>query len=292
MERIALHLEVRNALSLADELGRHEHALGNDELAGHLAALRSSLSELERRIGRSYAEDASPKPSVVEAIQNSVTTLRERREEIPRPYRLRFGRLVAAADRVVFGVLRPAAPVPSMPVLGLPTRRLVPQDVHSVMDYLAAGAFALSAKLATTSRGRAVGAILAGKIAGVSALTDYRLSLVKAIPVEVHEVLDHATGITGAAAPLVLGYAKKDPIAATIQIATGVAMVVASLFTDYRATKGLSWPVRSKGGPSKRDLDIAGGQVAVARGARPLEGLASAPSDWQPDVVGLVRDEA
>ena len=50
MDVIALHLEVRNALSLADELGRHEHALGNDVLAGQLADSRRRLEELDAQI--------------------------------------------------------------------------------------------------------------------------------------------------------------------------------------------------------------------------------------------------
>ena len=46
MDRTALHVEIRNAISISDELSRHEHALGEDELAGCLAGLRGARSDL------------------------------------------------------------------------------------------------------------------------------------------------------------------------------------------------------------------------------------------------------
>ena len=67
-------------------------------------------------------------------------------------------------------------------------------------------------------------------------------------------------------------------------------MIVASLFTDYRASKGVTFPMRSKGGPDAIDAEIPRSQLeAGERGPRvpevqrPLEGFSSAPSDWQPD---------
>jgi hypothetical protein len=84
------------------------------------------------------------------------------------------------------------------------------------------------------------------------------------------------------AMPFLLGYVRKDPIAAAIQIVTGFMTCVASLFTDYRASKGTTWPRRSKGGPS---LETVGTMRRVTEVQRPLEGFSSAPSDWQPDEV-------
>jgi hypothetical protein len=271
MDAIALHLEIRNAFSLADELGRHEHALGNDTLAGHLAAARTALGELERDVGRSHRDQVSPNPTLIERLERSLHALRERSEEIPVVLRPRVGQLLSAIERVVFAELRPSSPVPAKLLFGkLPLKRVISQDVHSVMDYLAASAYLVSAKLAFTKRGRVVGLALGSSVAGVSLLTDYRLSAVKVIPIEVHELLDHASGGSAALAPLLLGYVRTDPIAAAIQIVTGLGTIVASLFTDYRAARGVGRALRSKGGPRARRLPR--GRVPEAQ--RPLEGFA------------------
>jgi hypothetical protein len=150
------------------------------------------------------------------------------------------------------------------------------------MDYLSSAALVVSAKVAATPRARAVGFTLAAADGGVSMLTDYRLSIAKLIPIEAHEAADHLTGLSCIVAPFVLGYARKDPIASAIQIATGLGIVVASLFTDYRAQKGVTIPLRSHGGPDAIHADIPRERLPQAQ--RPLEGLSSAPTDWQPDV--------
>src|SRR5690606_13843639 len=101
-----------------------------------------------------------------------------RRADVAAPLRVRLGTLFASAERVGFALTHPHASVPSKPLLGvLPLARVVPQDVHSVIDYLSAGAYLVSAKLARTPEARAVGAALAVGVAGTSALTDYRLSV-------------------------------------------------------------------------------------------------------------------
>jgi len=284
MDLTALHLEIRNALSLADELSRYEHALGNDELAGHLAALRTALDELERTYGRSHdaADASSPKPQTVDAIARAASVIRLRTDEIPVALRPRLASLVASIERVAFAIERPYAAVPSKPLLGmLPLARLVPQDTHSVLDYLAGMALLASAKVARTPAARAAGMTLALSGTGVSLLTDYRLSAAKLIPIEAHEVADYGVGLGAIAAPFVLGYARKDPLASLLQVATGILTCVTSLFTDYRAEKGISIPMRSKGGPDAIDAEIPRSRLPEAQ--RPLEGLSSAPTDWQPD---------
>ena len=55
--------------------------------------------------------------------------------------------------------------------------------------------------------------------------------------------------LTAIAAPFVLGYAKKDPLAALLHVGLGLGTLVTSLLTDYRADKGVAWPMRSRGGP-------------------------------------------
>jgi hypothetical protein len=273
MDAIALHLEVRNALSLSDELGRHEHELGNDRLAGHLAALRTSLDQLERKLGRSHVEQIVPSPLLIESISRQLDHLRDSADELPDVLRPRLGQLLSALERVVFAELRPNTSVPAKPLFGkLPIKRVIPQDVHSVMDYLSAAAYFASAGLARTRRGRAMGLLLGANVAGVSLVTDYRLSVAKVIPIELHELLDHTTGATAVTAPLVLGYIKRDPIAAAIQIFTGLSAIAASLFTDYRACKGVGRALRSRGGPRARRPGDKKARVQEVQ--RPLEGFA------------------
>ena len=250
MDRTSLHLEIRNALSVSDELSRHEHHLGEDELAAALAALRTALADLERDVGRSHEDVSAPEPATVEAVERSIQALLIRRDRVPRPLRKRTEQLMASALRVSSALWDPTERVVSKPVLRvLPLARVVPQDLHSVMDYLHGVGFMASARVARTGRARAVGMALGLGLTGASLVTDYRLSAVKLLPIEVHETLDYAGGLTAIAAPFVLGYVKKDPIAAMIHIGLGLGTLVMSLFTDYRASKGVTWPTRSHGGP-------------------------------------------
>jgi hypothetical protein len=282
MDRTALHLEIRNALSVADELSRHEHYLGNDELAGSLSALRSALGDLERDVGKSHADVSAPDPVTVESVERTLQSLIIRRRDVPRSLRTRTEELLASAERVSIALWDPTERVPSKPLLGaLPIARIVPQDVHSVLDYVHTAGFLASAKLARTGRARAVGIALGVGLGGASAITDYRLSAAKVLPIELHEALDYAGGLTAIAAPFLLGYVKKDPIAALMHIGLGLGTIVTSLFTDYRASKGVTWPNRSKGGPQ---LGAPRGEsgARVSEVQRPLEGLSSAPTDWKP----------
>jgi len=298
MDRTALHLEVRNALSVADELSRHEHFLGQDDLAGTLSALKSALAELEREVGRSHAFEGAPSPEVVEALERSLGSLTLRRGEFPRALKLRASTLLGSAERISIALWDPEERVPSKPILGaLPIARVVPQDVHSVLDYGIAAGLAASAVVARTNTARIVGATLAAGMAGASAVTDYRLSLAKVMPIEAHERLDFAGGIAAVAAPFVLGYAKKDPIAAAMHVGIGLATIVTSLFTDYRASRGVTWPIRSKGGPSPRRrgdeemLRPGKNGVRVTEAQRPLEGLSSSPSAWDAQTEQLTFGE-
>jgi len=290
MDRTALHLEIRNALSVADELSRHEHYLGHDELAGSLSALRSALGDLERDVGRSHLDPTAPDAATVEGVERSLQSLIIRRHDVPRSLRARTDELLASAERVSIALWNPAERVPSKPLLGggvwpsLPIARVVPQDVHSVLDYMHSASFLVSAKLARTGRARAVGVALGLGMGGASAITDYRLSAAKVLPIELHETLDYVGGLTAIAAPFVLGYVKKDPIAAMMHIGLGIGTLVTSLFTDYRASKGLTWPNRSKGGPQLRPPHGLHG-IRVGDVQRPLEGLSSAPTDWNPDAT-------
>lgn len=127
---------------------------------------------------------------------------------------------------------------PSRPLLGLPLARVIPQDVHSVMDYangVAVGSGAFMADCDPVAR--TVSIALASSVAMVSALTDYRLSAAKVIPIEAHEAIDHLWGVAAIAAPFVFGYWKRSPRVALMHVMSGAGTILASLFTDYRAYK-------------------------------------------------------
>ena len=129
---------------------------------------------------------------------------------------------------------------PSRPLLGrLPLARLIPQDVHSVLDYVDAATVFSGAILSDCPKARTASALIGGSGMGLSALTDYRLSLAKVIPIEAHEVVDYAFGVSAIGAPFLFGYYKTAPITAAIHVATGVGTILASLFTDYRAYRGV-----------------------------------------------------
>ncbi|WP_437970420.1 hypothetical protein WMF04_14510 [Sorangium sp. So ce260] len=135
---------------------------------------------------------------------------------------------------------RQKATIPARPLLGaLPLARIVPQDVHSVIDYSNGLIVALAGLSARKPSAKIAGVILGASVVSVSLLTDYRLSLAKLIPIEVHEAIDHAWGASAIAAPFVLGYAKRSPLAAFIHAATGAATILGSLLTDYRAVRGV-----------------------------------------------------
>lgn len=124
---------------------------------------------------------------------------------------------------------------PSRPILGLPLARLVPMDCHSFMDYgngLVTGGMAL----ATDDKAAQLASItLASLVIGVSAITDYRVSLAKILPIEVHEIADYVWGASAIAAPFVFGYWKSSPKVAITHIVAGIGSIVGSLITDYRA---------------------------------------------------------
>ncbi|AGP32430.1 hypothetical protein BE04_47410 [Sorangium cellulosum] len=135
------------------------------------------------------------------------------------------------------------AAIPSKLLFGvLPIRRLIPQDVHSALDYSNGLMVALAGLASNRREAKVAGAILGASVISVSLLTDYRMSLAKLIPIEAHEVLDYVWSASVIAAPFALGYTKRAPLAAFVQIATGAANLLGSMFTDYRAARGSMQP--------------------------------------------------
>jgi hypothetical protein len=132
---------------------------------------------------------------------------------------------------------------PSKPLLNaLPLARLIPQDVHSVMDYVDAAIVGAGAFMTSCPKAQAASCLIGGSGIAASALTDYRLSVAKLIPIEAHEVIDYGFGVSAIAAPFVFGYYKTAPLVAALHVATGIGTILASLVTDYRAYRGVGGP--------------------------------------------------
>ncbi|HYO57654.1 hypothetical protein [Archangium sp.] len=148
-----------------------------------------------------------------------------------------------------------AAGIPAMPLLGmLPLRRLIPQNLHSVLDYKGALTVAGVGLLSGSVAARTAGLVLGSADLGVSLLTDYRLSLWKLIPIEVHEAIDYVWSLSVIAAPFLFGYSRRSRLATWVHVLVGASTLAASLFTDYRAQRGVQW-----GRGRKTDLGPVGG---------------------------------
>lgn len=86
---------------------------------------------------------------------------------------------------------------------------VIPTKVHGVVDYATSGALLAAPELFRLKDVRA--SALAPRVAGAagsaySALTDYELGVVKALPMKAHLALDAASGALLAASPWVLGF--------------------------------------------------------------------------------------
>ncbi len=135
--------------------------------------------------------------------------------------------------------------IPSRPLAGrLPLARTIPQDVHSVMDYATAVVAGVAGLTADDDAARTCGLALMGVGAATAAVTDYKLSLAKVLPIEGHEVADYVWSLAAIASPFLFGYRRRAPLAAALHIGMGVSMLAASLFTDYRAMRGVSFRAR------------------------------------------------
>jgi hypothetical protein len=88
-------------------------------------------------------------------------------------------------------------------------KEVIPTKVHGVVDYATSGALLAAPELFRLKD--VPSSARAPRIAGAaataySALTDYELGVVKALPMKAHLVLDAASGAALAASPWVLGY--------------------------------------------------------------------------------------
>jgi len=133
-----------------------------------------------------------------------------------------------------------AAGVLSRPLAGgLPLRRWLPQDAHSLLDLAAGLAVAVAGRLSGAGAARRVGMRLGLGLVGTTLLTDSRLTLSRLVPIELHELTDYGWGLAALAAPFVGGFARRAPGAAAVHVLAGAAVLLGALVTDYRCRSGM-----------------------------------------------------
>lgn len=131
--------------------------------------------------------------------------------------------------------------IPSDPLFGvLPLRRIVPMNVHSVLDYVGGLSLIAAGLLARSTVPRVTGFALGGAQIATSAVTDYKLSFAKLVPIKWHEIADYAVGISAMVLPFLFRDQRRRKSAASrwLEFGLGASVVLASLFTDYRAARG------------------------------------------------------
>lgn len=230
--------EMTSSKSATADSAAHVH---HDPLALKLDSLHQTLSKIDQAISRGNVE--VPLLHELVTLADDLATfvdkvgpdVRVRFDEM-----LTFLRALPSDIEAQLAKVGPSEEIESKPLFGvLPLARAVPQDVHSVIDYVGAGGALMTSIFADGLSAKIAGAALGASSATVSALTDYRLGAVKVIPIEAHEAIDHAWGLAAIASPFVLGYYKKSPGVAAAHVFLGASMILVSLFTDYRAAVGV-----------------------------------------------------
>jgi hypothetical protein len=241
MAEMSTRSGIRVAIGEADELSRRAHGNQHEPVAQVLDGLRTVLMHVDEAMGGGRLPGPLV-PDVVRILDELDTLVDRVGPELREAYTVsmaRFRQLATALENDL-AVVTQSLEIPSRPLFGvLPLARVIPQDLHSMMDYASGGLCLGTAIAAESSAAKFAGAALGATSVCVSALTDYRLSAAKVIPIEAHEAIDHVFGIAAIAAPFALGYWKKDPAVAALHVLTGASVIVASLFTDYRAARGV-----------------------------------------------------
>lgn len=233
---------VDKARSLSDEFARHPHS---EPIAQAIDELRTVLWQIdEELLGEGTLSD------VLCRLEGAIGKLADVADSVVPDLRQRAYGLLQSAHNVKESLTRelPSREIPSRQLFGLlPLKRVVPQDLHSVTDY-AAGLKCIGAGfLANTEKARVASMTLGASLIAVSLLTDDRLGAIKVIPIEAHEIGDYVWGASCMALPFVLGYSKKDPVVTAMHFIGGATMILVSLFTDYRAARGVGRRWRERG---------------------------------------------
>ncbi|MGZ3423087.1 MAG: hypothetical protein ACXWUG_00455 [Polyangiales bacterium] len=244
MAEMSMQSGIRAAIGEADELSRRAYADRHEPIAQVLDGLRTALMHVDEAIGGGRRTGPMV-PEILHILDELETHLDHAGPELREAYAISLARFHEMANALEneLTMMRESLEIRSKPLFGvLPLARVVPQDAHSLLDYAAAGLCLGTAVAAESSAAKFAGAALGATALCVSAFTDDRLGVARVIPIEAHAAIDQALGIAAIAAPFALGYWKKDPAIAALHVITGASVIVTSLFTDYRASRGLGRP--------------------------------------------------
>ena len=255
MQQHDVQKSVRELITETDQLSRHAHAEHRDAQSETFASLRTTLMRLDRWLGA-----RTRRAGLIGELDLVYQRVRDASARATPEQRAEIEPLLDTAQRLRARVTDRA--IPSRPLLRvLPLARVVPQNVHSMMDYAVAVATASTVLFGRSVTARLVGAALGASGLSVAAMTDCELSVAKRIPIEAHEIIDHGWSLLAITAPFALGYWKRAPLVSAVQIACGVVTIATSLFTDYRASRGAGRAGRARP-RTMRELDAG----SVARG--------------------------
>lgn len=115
--------------------------------------------------------------------------------------------------------------------------RIVPTQVHGVVDYATGGALLAAPRLLGLGGVPASARVLqlaGGGAALYSAITDYELGALKVIPMPVHLALDAASGALVAASPWLFGFAREGSRYWLPHVLVGAFEVLAAATTRTR----------------------------------------------------------
>jgi|SRR5690554_4041934 len=113
--------------------------------------------------------------------------------------------------------------------------RVIPAYVHGVLDYIVGLALLLAPNIFGFTDGPDAAVwiprILGIVVLGMAILTDYRVGLLRVIPMSVHLMIDYIAGIFLAVSPFVFGFSDEDANVWLPHLVVGIAIFLLTLLT-------------------------------------------------------------
>ncbi len=116
------------------------------------------------------------------------------------------------------------------------TMRVIPTQVHAVLDYATGGALVAAPRLlglGDSTAGRVLN-LMGGTATAASLFTDYELGFVKVLPMRAHLALDAASGALLAASPWLFGFARGGTRHWLPHVLVGATEILAAATTKTR----------------------------------------------------------
>ncbi|APR78410.1 Hypothetical protein A7982_03757 [Minicystis rosea] len=217
MTQPELQRDVRSAISITYELLRHEHVLEREWIARTLGDLEDELARIEAKLGG---------PRRGEIVPSSLDPWMERVEQVAHD----ADPVVAGQIRALLASLRDIQAKLVDTLAGRGGLRAAERRA-AVDCAVGAGAIA-SIAIARTTRAKLAGAALGASALSLAAVGGNRRDRI--LGTRKHISACGALGAALVAAPFVLGYAHKDPNAATAQALTGLLALGGALVTALR----------------------------------------------------------